>query len=47
MGKPRADERQPASHRLGSRFALLLFVLFVLALVAPVVTLMISLLTGD
>jgi len=47
MGKPRADTSQPASHRWGSRFALLLFVLFVLTLVAPVVTLMITLLTSD
>jgi hypothetical protein len=47
MGRPRAGTRQPSSPGWGSRFALLLFVLFILTLLAPVVTLIITLLAQD
>lgn len=45
MGRPRAGARPPASPGWGSRFALLLFILFILTLLSPVVTLIITLLT--
>ncbi len=47
MWKLRPGTREPASGGWGSRFALFLFILFVLTLMSPVVTLLITLLTND
>jgi hypothetical protein len=45
MGNPRVGTSQRASPGWRSTFALLLFILFILMLVWPVVTLLITLLT--
>jgi hypothetical protein len=45
MGNPRVGTSQPAAPRWRSTFALFLFILFILMLVWPVVTLLVTLLT--